>query len=105
MALQTHTLENPNVIEYVTFKQLNTASSAELMQKAVATDAILDEIDGYIKRYISRQDNGTWVEVVFWRDMDAAKIGLDAFLAHPDSKPFLDLIAPDSVVIEYSQVI
>ena len=105
MSFQTATLDHPNVIEYVTFQSKPSTSAAELTEKAVATDKVLDTIDGYIKRFISRQDNGTWVEVVFWRDIDAAKAGLNIFLDHPDSQVFLELIEPDSVAIEYSQAI
>ncbi|CAA0100826.1 Uncharacterised protein [BD1-7 clade bacterium] len=93
------------VIEYVTFPALETTSDAELLAALRASDAVLNTIDGFIRRCFSRQDDGLWAETVFWRDRDAAEAGLSVFLNDPRSRALLDLIDGENVEIRYSEVL
>ncbi len=96
--------EQAGVVEYVTFKSKSEVSSEELRRELQATDAVLDGIDGFVKRYLAQQESGLWVEVVFWRDQVAAEAGLKVFLGDSRSQALLALIEDDSVNITYSNI-
>jgi hypothetical protein len=101
----TVNIKNAKVIEYVTFKTKPGISIEEVLESAKSTDAILDQIEGFSHRFISIQDNGLWVETVFWESIELAQKGLTLFLENPDSKKFLENIMDDSVKIEYSTIL
>ena len=90
------------VTEYVTFKTKEGVDEQTFTQAAFGTDAILNATEGFIHRYLARQEDGTWTEVVFWEDLDQAKEGLQQFLVHPDAATFLGHIEEGSVSIEYA---
>lgn len=93
------------VVEYVTFKAVKGVNDEALQSAAFNTDAVLNSIDGFIKRDIAKSDDDIWVEVVYWRDSISAEKGLESFLKDPLSKAFLDLIEEDSVDIRYASLL
>ena len=98
-------LSKAKTIEYVTFLSKPTISDEALLISAKNTDSVLATINGFIYRYIAKQEDGKWVEVVLWENRTQAKAGLDVFLKHPLSKDFLDKIQEGSVSISYAQVL
>ena len=93
------------MIEYVTFPALPSTQDAALIDALTASDAVLHGIDGFIRRYFSRQDDGLWAETVFWRDRTAAEAGLQVFLKDARSAALLSLIDQSQVSISYSDVL
>lgn len=93
------------IVEYVTFKAAKGVEDEALKLAAFNTDEVLDNIDGFIKRHIAKSDDGTWVEVVYWKDQVSAEEGLELFLKQPLSKKFLDLIEEGSVEIRYANIL
>ncbi len=98
-------IKNAALVEYVTFLAKEGVSKEEMLKAAKSTDAILNNIKGFKHRFISIQENNTWVEVVFWESKKHADDGLKVFLAHPKAKVFLDKIKEGSVKIEYSEIL
>ena len=98
-------LSRATVIEYVTFKAVDGINQKELADVASAVNTnLFNNYRGFIERTISLQDDGTWVEVVFWENMASAKEGLDKFLLDPLNAQFLSMVNPNSVVLTYSEV-
>ncbi|MES0884411.1 hypothetical protein [Roseibium sp. SCP14] len=96
--------EAATTIEYVTFKAADGVDEAKLARVAVDVNEALTDYDGFIDRHVALQDDGTWVEVVYWRDLDSAKAALDKFLADPNTKEFLAMVDPDSVKLSFSTI-
>jgi hypothetical protein len=102
-AVQAADLSEANVVEYVTFKALEGSDVDEVAKVTVAVNANLEEnYPGFVERIISLQEDGTWVEVVYWKDMASAKGALDKFLKDPKNADFLAIVKPDSVSLTYS---
>ena len=97
--------DNAGTIEYVTFETKADVSGVVVERALQQTDPVLNDINGFIQRYIVRKDDGQWVEVVFWRDQASAEEGLQLFLKDPRSQALLELIREDSVDISYSEII
>ena len=94
-------------IEYVTF-QAKDGVAVDAMASAAAGGAINANLtahyDGFVDRHVSLQDDGVWVEVVYWESQDAAKAALEKFLTDPVNTAFLDLVNVDTVAITYSAI-
>ncbi len=104
MTASSSDIEQAGIIEYVTFASNSGVSPEALKEGVEKTDVVLDSIDGFLKRFFAQQDDGLWVEVVFWRDKKAAEAGLEIFLKDPRSQALLQLIENSSVSITYSKV-
>ncbi|WP_153040769.1 MULTISPECIES: hypothetical protein [unclassified Pseudovibrio] len=97
-------LNEASVLEYVTFTAKAGTDAEKLAQVAASINNNLTNVSGFVDRYVSLQDDGIWVEVVFWKDLQSAKDGLQTFLADDRNKPFLDMVNADSVKITYSDL-
>ena len=94
-----------NTIEYVTF-QPKEGVSVEAMAEAAAGGSINANMTahyaGFVDRHVSLQDDGVWVEVVYWESEEIAKAALDQFVADPVNATFLGLVNVETVSITYS---
>lgn len=98
-------IEKATLIEYVTFISKDGIEDKDLKKAIFDTDTVLNNIKGFIQRDIGKQENGIWVEVVYWENKELAEKGLEEFLNHPISKLLLTLIDSDSIKIEYSNIL
>ncbi|MEH6442731.1 MAG: hypothetical protein V7784_02445 [Oceanospirillaceae bacterium] len=90
------------IIEYVTFETDPKHSNEAVKQAIYQTDAILAQLDGFIKRDLAQRADATWVEVVYWRDMKSAEEGLATFIKDTRSAELFAMIIQSSVKIDYS---
>ncbi|MEH6442711.1 MAG: hypothetical protein V7784_02340 [Oceanospirillaceae bacterium] len=93
-----------NVLEYVTFRAADNVNVDKLARVAVDIDKVLIDYPGFIDRQVSLQEDGTWVEVVYWENIETAKGALDKFLKDPKTAEFLGLVDPKSVTLVYSSI-
>lgn len=95
------------VVEYVSFAIKPDIDHQQFIDAVADTEQVLKTIDGYQQRLLGHQQlqQHRWVEVVFWRDQQAADQGLAAFQASPQGQALLALIVEDSVLIEYTELV
>ena len=62
-----------HIIETVTFKLTEGVTPEAFAAAAREANAYIEGCDGFVARRLSRADDGTWIEHIEWRDMDAAK--------------------------------
>lgn len=92
-------------IEYVTF-EAKDGVTVEAMAEAAAGGTINANLTahyaGFVDRHVSLQDDGVWVEVVYWESKEFAKASLAQFVADDVNKAFLDLVNVETVSVTYS---
>ncbi len=98
-------LEEATVIEYVSFETKEGIAKETILKALKDTDTVLQEIDGFVYRFIALQENNTWVEVVYWKSKPLAEAGLQKFLGNPISKKLLEMLKEGSVKIQYSEIL
>lgn len=98
-------IQSATLVEYVTFTAKEGVTQQEMLIASKSTDTVLKAIKGFKHRFISLQENNTWVEIVFWESKKDAVKGLNVFLEHSKSKFFLSKIKEGSVKIEYSEIL
>ncbi len=94
-------IEGAGIVEYVTFQVSPNISDEQLKREVFATDCVLEEIPGYLHRFLAKQKGHAWVEVVFWSNINAAQAGFKKFTQDPRSQSLLKMIESDSVQIQY----
>ena len=94
-------------IEYVTFKAKDGVSVEDLAETAAGGTInanLTANYAGFVDRYVSLQDDGVWVEVVYWESEEFAKASLAQFVADDVNKAFLDMVDVDTVSVTYSAI-
>lgn len=93
-----------SVVEYVEFSAKPEFSDDEIIAAVNKTESMLDNVEGYVRRYVSKRED-KWVEVVFWKDNKSAIAGLEYFKGDERSADLFNLIEEGSVSIRYSDII
>lgn len=74
-------MNNPNiVVEIAMSRAKEGVDEAEIWAAATAAQADMDSLPGIIRRETLKDENGLWVDIVYWESMEAAQNALP--LAH-----------------------
>jgi heme-degrading monooxygenase HmoA len=71
-----------------------------------AADGIMPDaraMDGYLGRQLLKANDGCWIDVIAWRDREAAVKAGEAFLALPSAQPLMAAIDLESVTALFLQ--
>ena len=61
------------VIEVVIMKAKAGISEDEFLQAAKSVDETASKFPGFISRDLAKDENGNWIDIVHWTDLDSAK--------------------------------
>ncbi len=95
-------INKASTVEYLHFKLVEGADPDEFLRETLAVDPVLEEYDGFVARHLARNDDGSWVEVVYWATLEDAEAALPRFVEDPRTKAFLALVDSDSMSVKYS---
>ena len=95
---------NSTVIETVTFRLSDGASPEAFLAAAHDATAFMTDCPGFLRRRLSLQSNGTWIEHIEWAGLAdaqaaAARIGTDE-----RARAFVRAIDGPSVVLNHSEL-
>jgi len=91
-----------HVIEAVTFKLLPTVSDAEFLKAAETASTFLKSCEGFVRRQMSKGDDGVWLDHVEWRSLSTAKAASESFFNHAPLMPFMQAIDMASVTMSHN---
>lgn len=90
------------IVELVQFKLQPGVSDADFIAAAdQAQTGFLQHFAGFIKRELWKQDDETWVDLVYWATSEAAQESMKQFLTHPGTQRFMSMILPDSATASH----
>ncbi len=95
-------INEASTVEYMHFRLVEGADPNDFLRETLAVDPILEEYDGFVARHLARNDDGSWVEVVYWETLEAAEAALPRFIEDPRTVGFLSLVDADSMSVKYS---
>lgn len=77
---------NTQTIELVLFKIKGDISDSEIISAARKLNEFVEKQPGFISRTLSKAEDGTWKDLVFWTDLESAqkageKVMSEAFVA------------------------
>jgi hypothetical protein len=93
------------VLEHVTFRLMPETDQAALDAASSAADAFLAIRPGFLGRALTRRADGTYVDLVSWRDQGSAEAASAAYLADPVSAGFGRIIDPTSLEAQHLDIV
>lgn len=85
-----HTISG--TIELVIFKTQDGFSDAEVRASAQSVNLLLTGFDGFISRKLAKAADGTWADIVYWRDVDSAARAAREIMADATAQRFFQMI-------------
>ena len=93
-----------HVLEVVEFR-LNSGTDANVfLNAAEATKSFVSSLDGFIERHTAQNEDGLWIDVVKWRDMQCAQHASAQFEAAEEVTDFMMMIEPESVKMQHFEI-
>ena len=91
-----------SVIEEVRFKLAEGVEDAAFLSQIDAMRPWLMAQGGFVRRRLSKGDDGTWLDHLEWASMDEARAAGQALMGEPSLAPFMACIDPASVSLRHS---
>ena len=89
------------VVEIVQFRLADGVSDADFKAAAASTMPFLCGTDGFIRRTLSRGEDGLWIDHVEWTNADIAQTTAAAAMENETMMPFMMAIDPASISLSY----
>lgn len=93
------------VIEIVSFRVLDGTSQRDFLAAAAGTDAALRLQPGFVSRKLLQSPDGTWIDLVEWKDLPKAQAAAQAMMEEPSFRPFMAMIDPATVKMSHSALV
>ena len=94
-----------NVVELVHFTLEKGVTKEDFLTTNPEMMAFLSEQEGMLYRSLCQQEDGSFIDIVYWEDMDKAKAGQKAFYESAICKTFGQYIDANSVKLEHVKVL
>lgn len=93
-----------HVIETVTFRLMDGVSQEHFLEAAQQATAFMTARPGFLRRRLSCEQNGTWIEHVEWASMADAKAAAAEIGKDEQARTFVRAIKGASVKITHSEL-
>lgn len=93
-----------NVIEVVQFRLAPNVAEPEFLGAAETASQFLKSCDGFVRRHLSKAEDGVWLDHVEWRDLSAAKAASEAFSKQASLMPFMQAIDMASAAMSHNEL-
>ncbi|MGM8225886.1 hypothetical protein ACSV5M_04850 [Cellvibrio sp. ARAG 10.3] len=84
-------------IEVVKFRLAAGVTQGDLESASKAAGEALATFEGFISRDLGQGEDGTFIDVVRWRDMDCAQAAAENAMKSSACGSFFQLIDPESI--------
>lgn len=98
-------LNRADIIEIVIYTTKPGVSPSEHLKKAMKAGQVLATLDGFIARHFTRDSEGKWVDLVYWRDMESAKKAAEIFPTVPECLDFIDDINESDMQFMHTSIL
>ncbi|MEM6454613.1 MAG: antibiotic biosynthesis monooxygenase [Acidobacteriota bacterium] len=91
-------------IEIVTFRLRDETSIADFLRAASDLRVFLEAAPGFLRRRLSRADDGSWIDHVEWASRQAAEDAAVAIGRAPEAHAFIAAIDGASVILRHARL-
>lgn len=93
-----------HVKEVVVFRLKKGTDEAVFQKDAQATFDLLQSYDGYVDRELGVSEDGTWIDMVTWADLQTALQAAEKLIKNPIGLTFVAHIDPDTTQMVHTQL-
>ncbi len=83
---------NTNTIELVLFKIQGNRSDEKVIQAAEKLNDFIEKQPGFISRTLSKAEDGTWKDLVYWTDLESAQKAGEKVMTEACAAEFMGMI-------------
>lgn len=91
---------NP-VLEVVHFRVKPGVVDADVLAASAETQTWLAHMPGYLKREVSKNDDGQWIDMVHWRSLSEAQAAAQAIMQQPCAANFMSILDPEALTMDH----
>ena len=93
----TTTTTSNDVLEIVTFKTKPGVGDERVLAAADALQRDVEPLEGYLGRRLLKAEDGTWVDTVRWRSVEAAHAAFKLIEGKPSAAAFMEITEMESI--------
>lgn len=86
-------------LEVVLFRAKMGVSDEQVLHGSAQIQHWLEGAAGYVKREVSKGDDGQWVDIVHWRSLVDAQQAAQQLMADPAAADLMSFIDPESITM------
>lgn len=94
-----------HIIEVVQFKLNSDIDESTFLEAAKSSSSFLKSCNGFVRRQLSKNNDGVWLDYVEWQTMDAAKKAAELFPSQKRLEEFISSIDMRSVVMKHNTLL
>lgn len=92
------------VLEVVEFYQTKQSSKDEFLAAAQKALNFAKGLEGFISTQLAQDEDGKYINVVKWRDMECAKVAAQNFMTYPEVQDFISVIDPEGMKMHHYEI-
>jgi hypothetical protein len=90
--------------EIVEFRLAKGITQAQFLASVQATTAYLCSTGAFVRRSLSQDQTGLWIDYIEWTSQDAAQAAARAAMQREDMMPFMTSIDPETISLRYAVI-
>ncbi|WP_299253090.1 hypothetical protein [uncultured Aquimarina sp.] len=94
----------PYIIEVVSFEANPKYSEEEIKTALISLNDIIKLYDGFIDRITASDENGNYMDLLYWTDMEAAKKAGDDIMKNAKAVAIFEVIKPETMKMYHLDV-
>ncbi len=96
---------DPKIVELVLFKTKPEFTKNTVVEAAKTINPVLENYSGFITRKLAVTEDGQWMDVVYWTDLESAKKASEDILKNPTAGQFFGMIDESSMDFSHLEIV
>lgn len=97
-------VKKATIVELVLFKKNNEISQAEAENQMSELNEFISKQSGFISRKTSVSDDGEFLDIVFWTDLESATIASEKAMKNPKTLKTFEVIDEKSMTFKHFSI-
>jgi hypothetical protein len=97
-------MEKATVIEMVLFKTKAGFNTEDAQREIATLNSFLANQPGFISRKTGMSDDGQYLDIVLWKDLNAAKTATDKAMQDPNTTKIFGIIEQETMLFRHFQI-
>ena len=101
---KTKNMKQASVIELVLWKPKSGVSTEEMKASITELNQIVNQMDGFISRETALSEDGQFVDIVYWTDLESAQKASELAIQNPSAQKVFSLIDEKEMLFKHFDI-
>jgi len=93
-----------HTLEMVEFRLNSNVTREAFLAEIGKSETFVSSLDGFIERHTAQNEDGLWIDVVKWRNMQSAKAAASQFENAEEVKNLISMINLETTKMQHFEV-